>query len=201
MGFTLIELVISAAIIAIISAIVILRFSAFDSSVLLKALAYDVAASIRDAQVYSVSVVRNSDSFDYPYGVSFTPSAGSTLSKTYTFFRFANADVGAQPQNSVADGESINVYTIPRSMHIADVCLVRTEGGVDVEYCDITRLDISFRRPEFKALFYAENWPAGVPSDTISSARIKVSSTANQGEVWVVEVGALGHISVKKGGT
>jgi len=190
-GFTLIELLISAAIISIISAIVIVRFNTFDSTVLLKSLAYEVAASIRQAQVYSVSVLNTGGNFSFPYGMTFSPE-----SKTYTFFRYDDSsNTSVRPKYDAAEvnphASDVNVFTIGRSMQIVDVCMV--VGGVDD--CTISRLDISFRRPEFKALFYAAGF-AGDQKD-ITSGKIKLQST-NGGNIWIVEVGYFGQISVKK---
>ena len=195
-GFTLIEMLISIAIIGLISGLVIVRFSAFDSSVLLKSAAYDVALALRDAQVYSVGVRASSlpggNTFSYPYGVSFTPG-----SKTYIFFR--NNDIATNPQynpptnpQNPVSGEDLplNTYTIGGSIEITDVCV--NTGGAD--NCEIDQLDLSFKRPEFTALINA-----GLGNTNISSAKIKLHSTrGNSGEVWVVEIGKLGHISVYK---
>src|SRR2546430_1163739 len=55
-GFTLIELLVVSAIIVIITALFLLRQSKFDSSTVLRGLAYSMALSMRQAQVYGVSV-------------------------------------------------------------------------------------------------------------------------------------------------
>lgn len=185
-GFTLVELLISIAIISVISALVIVKFSAFDSTVLLKSAAYEVALSLRDAQVYSISVHGQTGQFDYPYGVHFVPG------NTYTFFR--DSVVGASPPIYLAGTDTnINTFTIGRSIVIQSVCVTNSAGS---ETCATSAsnpvLDISFRRPEFSALFYSNLLGGG-----IVSSKIKLQSTTGT-EVWVVEVGLLGQISVYK---
>ncbi len=191
-GFSLLELLISAAIMTIITSIVIVRFTAFDSTVLLKSLAYEVATSIRDAQVYSLSVLnQNGQGYDYPYGVSF-----SSHQQTYTFFRYTGADTLPSADTATI----ISILRLTRSIEIADVCILANGS----EYCNsddpstITRLDISFRRPEFKALFNVVGLPGGVTSGDIYTARVKLRSATNNSMTWVVEVGLLGQVSVRK---
>jgi prepilin-type N-terminal cleavage/methylation domain-containing protein len=187
-GFTLIELLISAAIISVITSIVLVRFNVFDGTVLIKSLAYEVGATIREAQIYSVSVVNvgvDSDAgFRYPYGLSFT--AGST---GYEFFRYNDTDPAAIPQYEPSDVFPVRTLALANSMEVAAVCI--TNSGSD--NCNISRLDISFRRPEFSAIFYAP--PIGNAS-TISAAKVYLRSTRSPGNVWIVETKLLGQISV-----
>ena len=192
-GFSLIELLISAGIITVISSLVLVRFHTFDSTVLLKSLAYEVAMSIREAQVYSVSVVSTQGGaadFEYPYGMTFFPQTAS-----YTFFQFANPSVNVDPYYDAAesspDAIDVNVFSIGRPLQVEDVCIVVSS----TEDCDVARLDVSFRRPEFKALFYADGY-GGVQAD-IEEGLIKIRSV-NGGDIWVVKVGLLGQISVYK---
>ncbi len=186
-GFTLIELLISAAIITIISSIVLVRFNSFDGTVLLKSLAYEVAMGIREAQIYSVSVIGtgNDGRFRYPYGVSFTPGASS-----YTFFRYRGS---ATPQNDSSNTDVVRAISFAGSMRVHDVC-VTVGNNESCSAQGMSRLDISFRRPEFSAIFYTVGGPMG----PISSGKIKFCSTRNSGNVWVVNVSLLGQISVSK---
>jgi hypothetical protein len=77
-------------------------------------------------------------------------------------------------------------------MEVYDVCVVI--GGT--ENCNISRLDISFRRPEFSAIFYVPD--SGVTLSSISAGKIYLRSTRNTNNVWVVEVKLLGQIMVYK---
>ncbi len=184
-GFTLIELLISTAIIGIVSTIVLVKHTSFDGTVLLKSAAYEVGLALREAQIKSVSVSGSNDEFRYPYGVTFTPQ-----SKTYTAFRYT--DDASSPKYQAPEAEDVATVTFGRSMRIKDVCIV-VSGTED---CTIpTRLDISFRRPEFKAIFYVGGY---VIQPNVESARIKLESTSGGTSVFVVEVSPLGQISVSK---
>jgi prepilin-type N-terminal cleavage/methylation domain-containing protein len=181
-GFTLIELLISAGIITVIAGMILARFNSFDSTVLLKSFAYEVATTLREAQIYSLSVVNTETgaaaNFRYPYGLSFTPGATS-----YTFFRYNNP--------SSSEVNVLRLIPASEAMEIYDVCV--TNNGTD--NCDISRLDISFRRPEFSAIFYSPT--LGSPS-TISAGKIYVRSVRNPSNAWVIEVKLLGQIVVYK---
>ncbi len=200
-GFTLIELLISLAIISIISAIVLVRFNSFDSGVLLKNTAHEVAMSIRQAQIYSVSVVNTNTggvaNYRYPFGVTF--SSGES---TYTFFRFTHETIS--PYYDIAEtspeAEMVNVFTMPKNIKISAVC-VKVSGQTDpvCESSSSGRLDISFRRPEFSALFNIKGIGAladGNPG--IEWANVKLQSVNNSTVTWVVNIGLLGQISVYK---
>ena len=190
-GFTLIELLISAAIITTITSIVLVRFNAFDGTTLIKNLAYDVGTSIREAQIYSVSVVNvvggTTPTFRYPYGIHFVPGGTS-----YTFFRYNDIGVlGEMPQYNPTGPDTItnlNVLDLGGSMEVIDICAVN--AGPDD--CSVTSFDVSFRRPEFSALFNAPP----LSSSAISAAKIYLHSTRSPSNVWIVEVKLLGQISV-----
>lgn len=188
-GFSLVELLISAAIITIISALIIVRFTTFDSSVLLKSLAYDVAASIRNAQSYSVSVLRDSSasSFRSAYGMDFR----SVSPKTYTFFSYKN--LSAVPQYGDGNSSDVSIFSIGKTMQIKDLCVNDTT-------CGLSQLDISFKRPEFRAYFYAKDTSNTIYTNA-NSATIKLYSSADTSPtpaVWDVTVSLLGQITVKK---
>ena len=204
-GFTLIELLICCAIIGIITAIVLLKYSSFDSTTLLKGAAYEVALNLREAQVKSVSVVRNdNNNFNNPYGISFTPYIlGVNViddSKKYQTFYYKDDETIAptdrpNPKYNISDDDTLAVKVddtvLDRGMYIKKVCAY--VGGA--YNCNISRLDITFRRPEFTALFYAPEYD--VDPKVISKAKIEISSTNNVDAGFTVEVTRLGQISIK----
>lgn len=189
-GFSLIELLVTAAIITIITGLVLVRFNSFDGTILLKNFAYDIATALREAQIYSVSVVNTgsgaSTGYRYPYGLSFTPN-----SRSYVFFRYNNASTAFVPRYQTGEVSVIRTITSERALEVIDVCV--TNNGT--ENCGISRLDISFRRPDFNAIFYTPE--LGSPG-TISDAKILVRSPKNTANVWIIEVKLLGQIVVYK---
>ena len=82
-GFTLIEMMVVLAIFLLISGITLANYPAFNSRVSISTLANGIAVSIREAQVYGVSVKNATTSALglYPsYGVYFNTAAGFSLS-------------------------------------------------------------------------------------------------------------------------
>jgi prepilin-type N-terminal cleavage/methylation domain-containing protein len=198
-GFTLPELLISIAIIGIITSITLVKYSAFDSTVLAKSAAYEVALTLREAQVNSVSVKRgeiNGDEniFSYPYGVHFEEK-----SSTYTAYVFRSSNSIDYPSYGNSSSEDVGTFTMDRGMKIIDICI-----NGDTSPCDdddgIVSLDVAFRRPEFNAIFTAIKETDGAElqnSNGVNSAQILVASP-NGTHTFVVEVTTLGQMSVFK---
>jgi len=195
-GFTLVELLISIAIIGIITSIVLVKYNGFDSTTLLKGVAYEIALSLRDAQVKSVSVARAdaTNPFDSTYGISFAPGT-----KNYTAFRYEPVDENDRPVFDISTLKAfpINVFNIGRSMFVKEICFVDQTSPPDVcSSVASNHFDISFQRPEFKAIFYVGGYSGDL--ENIESMKVKVSSPNNPTNVFIVEVSKLGQISVYK---
>lgn len=191
-GFTLIELLISIAIITIITAIVVVRYKQFDSTVLLKGAAYEVSLAIRDVQIKSVGAQLSSGGVKLLYGIHFVPNQ--------TFYKQFSFDPSIFPivtnpnfvyYDSVHTADMLTT-TLERRMTISDICV--TSGGTEKCSADgVTSLDISFQRPEFKALIYADG-----SSGPFTEAKIKINSATEPTRVFVVTVSQLGQVSVSK---
>ncbi len=172
-GFSLIELLVSIAIIALISTVVLMQYGSFNSVILLKSLAYEIALTVREAQTFGVSVRSDGGTFQSAYGVHFDKS----LIKSYTLFIDRNAN------NRYDTGEDVTTYQIGQGNQIFDLC-VNT-------ICDRDTLDIVFRRPEPDAIFTASPVVANP-----SSARIIVGYP-DVVQTRTVRVWSTGQIAVE----
>lgn len=157
------------AIIVAISAVVLARYKTFNSTILLRALAYEIALSVRESQVRGISVQGSGGIFGDAYGMHFT--AGTS------YMLFADIDDNDQYDT----GEEIFAYTISQNNRVADMCAN--------EICGLTSLDILFRRPEPDALFSVD------PSvSSISSVRVVIG--APDGSTRTVRVWPTGQIEI-----
>jgi hypothetical protein len=194
-GFTLIELVVITAIIAIISGLILVSDSAFGGKVLLENLAYDIALSIRQAQVYGISVQRfGSNVFSAGYGVRFDTS--SQLSYlTFADALIANGMYDCPTPGSTATCELVQSTAIERGFRIAKLC---APAGTDSASCiSVSKLDILFIRPEPDAIISANtlSCPLGLGT-CYDSARIVLSSP--RGDLDSILIESNGQISVEK---
>ena len=186
-GFTLIELLVVLSIMLVITGVFLVRNQQFNSAILLRSLSYQVALSIRQAQVFGVGVKEvgaGTGNFSAGYGVYF-----STLSPT-TYVLFADVN-----NNGVYDVGDVAVqnFAVGSGFRIASFCAT-TSGGV--EQCapaDISALTVSFRRPNPEPTI-----TTNLTGYTYSEASITAASSA--GSERSVTVGAAGEIAVEQTG-
>jgi len=180
-GFSLIELLVALSILTIISTVVLANHTRFNSSVLLESLAYDIGLSVRQAQVYGLSVREFSSGFQVGYGVHFAGNG------SYLFF----VDTDANKKYDAGIDSIVNAYSLSRGHQIARYCGYTVSG---LERCSdsgtpITYLDVVFFRPDPDAIMSSNE--AGVYSRSV----ISVSSTS--GTTRSIEIASTGQISIK----
>ena len=188
-GFSLIELIVVISIFVLITTITLIKHSAFNSSTVLGSLAYDIALSIRQAQVFGLAVREfkegGSATFDTGYGIHFETVLPPLLIKSYILF----ADTDRQFDYDGA-AELDEVFTIGRGNFISDFCATNSSN---IEKCSstgtITYLDIIFDRPDPEAIIKTNL------SEIYGSAHIIVSSS--NGTLRTIRVLSTGQISVE----
>lgn len=188
-GLTLVELIVVVAIMVIVSSLILANNTQFGGKVLLQNLAYDVALTIRQAQVYGISVQRfSTDTFARAYGVHFLQNAQGVQGQ---FALFADV-IGSNglydcttPGNPLTC-ELVNVYAMRTGYRISDICVPKTQ----VRPCNHTRLDVTYQRPDPDAYIRAD----GV-STLYESARLYLA--APQGYELSVIIEENGQIAVE----
>lgn len=195
-GFTLIELLAVTGIIALISGLVLVNNNRFGGQVLLENLAYDIALSVRQAQISGISVQQFNSSFGSAYGMHFTPTVGDGQS---VYAQFADA----YTTNGVLDitastpaVELIRSTTVAQGYNISSVCAIASGGGT----CTAgSSLDITFKRPEPDACIalngIASTDGAGTCGGAYESAQITVTSPRS--DVRTIVIDSNGQISVQ----
>ncbi len=136
-GFTLIELMITVSIFAIMTALLVAKYGAFNNGVLLTNLAYDIALNIRSAQSYGLNT-KGTDTFDGQYTVTFVKGAkdfnlsGNGIDKTTNIKRGSSISrlcVGAD-SNSCSDVNTLKTVFIRPNPN----ALIQTSSGISVNY-------------------------------------------------------------------
>lgn len=170
---------ITVAIIMIVTTIVVVKYGSFNSTMLLKSQAYEMALSLREAQVFAISVRTGSEgatAFRDAYGLHFTTATPNQ----YLLFLDTN-------ESGVYDeGEEINEpLIIDARFGIASIAT----GANCTEAVD--NLSVTFRRPDFDAhIATAEN-------NQLTAACITIVPGNDPNASRVVYVGATGQVEVQ----
>ncbi len=190
-GFTLIELLVVTAILVVISGLILADNTRFGGAILLKNLAYDIGLSIREAQVYGISVRRFGEgNFGAGYGVYFSRATPTT----YVMFADIYPPGSEDGMYDPSQGEVVESTTIQGGFRITDIC--GTAAGAPAETCGLDRIDILFKRPEPDA-FISANGTSGISNPAALYERGRIVLQSTRGDEVSVTVEASGQIAVE----
>lgn len=192
----MIELLAVIGIIVLVSGVVLANNSRFGGVVILENLAYDVALSVRQAQVYGISVARfGTGTFDAGYGISIDRASPTS----YVLFADAVQVNGLYDCSSPGLGtcELVQASTLNQGYSVSDVCVTSATG---VEQCGKSRVDILFKRPEPDAWISIDS-ASCTQTLSLCAASARVVLQSPRGDLMSVIVDANGQISVRKGGS
>ena len=190
-GFTLAELIVVTGILVLITGVMLANNARFGGAILLENLAYDVALSVRKAQVYGIAVRRfGQTNFSAGYGMHFSIDTPVV----YVLFADTSPPGTGDGIYQSSQGELVEEVTMQRGFHIADLCV--TSPGSSTETCGLDRLDILFRRPEPDA-FISANGISGVANPASLYERGRVILESPRGDRASVVVESTGQIAVQ----
>lgn len=187
----------------VVSSVILIQQQKFDSSTVLRSLAYSVALSIRQAQVYGVSVLGTSTQNGV---VNYAPAYGVFFNSTDTqYILFADL----QNSGQYVPGEATQVFTLSSGYIISEFCAT-TAGSSPRQRCwyannsggsTLSSLSIVFKRPNPNACFsttpVSPSACATPPSgETYSSAYIQLQAAGDPANTRSVSVSLTGEISV-----
>gem|GEM_PF-607869 len=196
-GFSLLEMLVVIAILGVMTSIIIGNRQRFNESVTVTNLAYDVALSIRESQVYGIAVqgfdIGGAISFDYGYGVYFQEPDADDPILTYTLFldRGPYDDgsgnivhgVGAPDQMfDPADDIVISNYTLNEGYSL-EVCVhdATVADPSSYDFCtgaipaEIEAAAVTFVRPDPDAKFlYYEEGLGWIGAASFDKLRVRV---------------------------
>ncbi len=186
-GFSLIELMVTVTIITLITALVMVKYSSFDSSILLNNQAFELALDIRETQVRSISVqagTGGSDVFSSNYGLYF--DKGNT--DEYILFQDLTEQALLVDGRFDEGAEEIGApFTFDPRFVLNDI-YVNNNPSITVNNASII-----FQRPNFDARFGFSAPPGG----SVSSVHIVIASVRDPSSKKTVSVYNSGLITVE----
>jgi len=201
----LIELLVVCAIIVVITALVLVNNSKFGGEVILENLAYDIALSVRQTQVYGIAVERfgstncsaftaGSNCFGAGYGMNFR------LANPGTYILFADEDGTGIYDPQKSPSEIVEADTLQQGYAITGLCAIPEVGGTTCT--PVTEIDILFERPEPDA-YISVGSGANAPASCLQQPAVacnyeaQITLTSPAGDTRTVVVDATGQISVQ----
>lgn len=192
-GFTLLELMITLAIGMFILTTVVIGQSKYTDSAALKGLVNDISLTLRQAQVYGLSVKENTPGdFKTSYGIFFNAFHPTE----YIYFGDTGATMNGNYDgtNTVCTGECIQLVQITKGNQIVNpICRIDLTNA---ETCDVWKVSIVFVRPapEAKMTLYSTS---GAPLSMTGYKGVRVKFISPQGIVRSIVVYTTGQISVQ----
>jgi hypothetical protein len=200
------------SIMAVITALVLVRQSRFDSSTVLRSLAYSVALSVRQAQVYGSSVLGTtttqaacSGNYNTSFGTCYAPAYGvyfsSNTANDLTGYKIF-ADLNNNGKYDA--GEEIKTFAFNTGYSLVQFCV----GGTDlsssqpIQRCSpstITYLSIVFKRPNPEATFVAlqsDGNPPNSGNDSYATSTIKIQNLGDPTNTRTITITQTGEIAV-----
>lgn len=208
-GFTLIELLVVISIMVIVTSVLVVRQAKFDSSTLLRSLAYSMALSVRQAQVYGTSTfgtttaVGNCTVGTYTNGACFAQGYGINVAigspSSYVLYADLNNN------GTYDNGEVVKLYNLGQGYTLSQICATNGSG---TRVCSgaggVTSLSINFRRPNPDACITTNLNAAACAVGAVAAyatSSVQVQNTGDPGSSRSIYISATGQITVGTSGT
>jgi len=172
-GFSILEVLITAGIIGVITGIVVIKYGAFNNLILLKNQAFQAALDMRSTQTRALSAQgRSGAAFRDGYGVYFNVSAATR--DRYILFVDTNGN------NVYNSGEELETRMLDSRFVLSSLC-----SGSN---CGLSTMSVVFKRPNFDAV---------INNGSVSIGRINMVPKNGASATRTVVVNAAGQISVE----
>lgn len=149
-GFSLIELLVSIGIIILVLSVVVVNQNAFNSAVLLRSQAYEIALDVREVQLSAVSAQTDGATFRRVQGVHFSLNTPDR----YMVFTDDNDFDGVDEDNEFFyEADELNISGLQRLDPRFEIAAIRRFDGTSLFDVASDEVSISYTRPNFDASF------------------------------------------------
>ncbi|MFT5849695.1 MAG: prepilin-type N-terminal cleavage/methylation domain-containing protein [Patiriisocius sp.] len=189
-GFSLIELMVTITIMVIVTGAVMVNYSSFNSTTLLRSQAFELALDIKESQSFGISTQNTGGDYRAAYGIYVDRD-----NDTYALFQ----DDSSGTDLRYDSGEEIGVpFTLDNRFQIGQICVQVASAGSPS--CTARQLSVSFKRPDFDTHYaYTSNAsPSNLANVGIilEYAEIYIQSAADPSFERIVTVYPSGQVSV-----
>lgn len=185
-GFTIIEMIVVIAIIAVVTTLVLFNQAKLNSAILVSNTAYEIGLIVREAQVEGLGVKATADGFLSSYGVHFD------ISKPTLITMFADRNNNGTYDST--EGEMTQEYVInnTRSGTVLGICPVESLTVKRLKlYCTSNRskstLDVVFTRPNPEALFKVGEPTGSSPGSYVGAFVVNVGFEGDMCRSVIIE--------------
>jgi prepilin-type N-terminal cleavage/methylation domain-containing protein len=194
-GFTLVEILVTLSIAAIMMTVILFSYKAYNDNLILSAAGQEMAIAIRQAQSYGLSVkqVSGTGSFNTNYGISFS------LSNPTSYYIFADNNGNGKydgDANCSAGTECVEEETLRNGVAISSFCSTDSSGK---EICPapggVSSISVLFKRPNTSVYIYTFNSQGSIVSSSYNSIRVILETSS--GVQTSVSVNEIGQVFIK----
>lgn len=193
-GFSIVELVVVITIMIVMTSIVIFNKRDFNDSMILTNLAYDIALSIREAQVYGIAVRASEGQFDKAYGVNLSQTDPAEITTANHYVIFVDGSTNFPRDFMYQAGEILlREYRLNRGYFFSACVHLKSEPDPNIyascssESTSPSNMGVSFYRPDPDAYFsFSEGGSVVYDEKKIDKILIAVFSPSGVGREIVV---------------
>jgi prepilin-type N-terminal cleavage/methylation domain-containing protein len=191
-GFSIVELIVTVAIISMIMSVVMYNYSVFNDNLALSSAAQEVAIAIRQAQTYGLNVKEVTSSggqFTSAYGIYFDKGTDTT---NYYIFADNDADRVYDVGSGCGSGstECVSKISFRNNVRISNICSSSTcppSGAV--------MMDVTFLRPNPDSKIYFTDASGTIVSGPATQGKVTLISAKNRTVNVVIE--STGQVSIQ----
>ena len=183
-GFGLVELLVSFSILTLVLGTIMVRQDSFNSAVLLRNQAYEIALHAREVQMYAVSILGDAGDYRDVYGLYFNTTNATNRSgyKVYQDTSTGNFRYDASEEFGVQG-------RLDQRFEIGAIRLIDSSGST---LPSDGQVSVMFQRPNFDARFFDNSGEVSA-----SVLEIDIVLKSNNSNVRTIEITKTGQISVQ----